>query len=901
MARTQIAVVLSLVMVAVPSALWAEGGLVAHYPLDMKAGSADWEGVDTRTGPTAFDLSGNKNHGRIHGAKYVRVESGHMLAFDGNNDVVDCGNPPALDIRGPITVSAWVHPDEVPAGEVAICGKDYNAYYLTYYKVGECYWYVGDGANNVRAAISPDRWTHIVGTFDGKDLTLFLNGKPVRTRPSRHTSVPQGGRFLIGGRPPHPDFQDPNQRMQGYFKGMIGDVRVYDRALHDEEIRVLYGTALEQRFGFRPVECKRITTGPTIEKSGIRVRGGRDGATQIEFHGGFCILESTLSFPGDRIGRNALGKRTQLAERDWQPQVKKLSSDTLRITAQGAFYALRRDIRLRNSRVEVSDTIANRGTEPVGVLIHHQVATPKPLRNTRLGYGPEDPIVFGGQPDCDLGIVAEDRVSRLQAGLFCGANRAGFYMKNFALDVGKSATFRWAVYMMEPTGDAMDFINVVRRHWKSNHTLLGPCSFFHVAGSPLLNDPTALKKYLKRRRLGIAMLSSPWMDYDPGSLGHVLPREEYKTLMQRAMKTIKAADPNIKCVGCIEPPIVTIYPEKIKGGERLPVAKAGGSYMRLTPQQIRIIMDSDLPWKDCAKRNRDGSMELELYMRGGRPQTALVVYPEPGNYQAKFLMEQVRFLVEEVGMDGIYTDGISFAWMRSYEKSDGTTVDIDPTTGRITSKYTNCGLVSTPVRHEFYDYITSRRLVWVSNSYATTALENALPVMRFRETWSDFDVTTMSRTGKPVFNPALAGGQLNTPIGLGVHHRTLKHPTAQHLMRGIILYLRHGMVYYHYIYPDLLESGPGSGEYGPINHMFPITPVRIFEGGIIGKERTITCVTGTYEWKHTARPTVLVFGPDGREKKGNFTLKKSPDGWRIDLRLNDWKDIAVIAGAGKEM
>jgi hypothetical protein len=140
----------------------------------------------------------------------------------------------------------------------------------------------------------------------------------------------------------------------------------------------------------------------------------------------------------------------------------------------------------------------------------------------------------------------------------------------------------------------------------------------------------------------------------------------------------------------------------------------------------------------------------------------------------------------------------------------------------------------------------------------------------------------------------LAKGQLGTPIGLGVLQPQGKIASAELLMRGLILYLRHGMVYYHYFYGDVPETGEGSGEYGPINHMFPLTPVRLFEGGIEGKERTITCVSGTYTWPHPTKPTVLLFGPDGREKRADFTLNETRAGWSVNLRLTDWTDVGVV-------
>lgn len=62
-------------------------------------------------------------------------------------------------------------------------------------------------------------------------------------------------------------------------------------------------------------------------------------------------------------------------------------------------------------------------------------------------------------------------------------------------------------------------------------------------------------------------------------------------------------------------------------------------------------------------------------------------------------------------------------------------------------------------------------------------------------------------------------------------------------MKSLVTYLRHGLLCYPLDYAGSMpETGPDSGEYGPINQVFPMTPVRLFEGGIEAKERTITYV-----------------------------------------------------------
>jgi len=89
-------------------------------------------------------------------------------------------------------------------------------------------------------------------------------------------------------------------------------------------------------------------------------------------------------------------------------------------------------------------------------------------------------------------------------------------------------------------------------------------------------------------------------------------------------------------------------------------------------------------------------------------------------------------------------------------------------------------------------------------------------------------------------------------------------------------------------------EGQGSGEYGPVNHMMPITPVELGEGFIIGKERAVTCVSGTYAWNGARAPTVLVFDMNGRQVDFKPSVTKTGKGWNVRLKLRDWAQITVI-------
>ena len=61
--------------------------------------------LDEGSGDTAYDTSGNDNHGTINGAAWADGKFGGALSFDGEDDFVDCGNSELLRI----STGQWLH------------------------------------------------------------------------------------------------------------------------------------------------------------------------------------------------------------------------------------------------------------------------------------------------------------------------------------------------------------------------------------------------------------------------------------------------------------------------------------------------------------------------------------------------------------------------------------------------------------------------------------------------------------------------------------------------------------------------------------------------------------------------------------------------------------------------
>src|SRR5262249_7268326 len=72
-------------------------------------------------------------------------------------------------------------------------------------------------------------WTHLAVTYNGSTLTFYRDGVAVTTSTVSGSLSPTTGTLQIGG-----------SQFGEYFKGLIDEVRIYNRALNDKEIQTVY-------------------------------------------------------------------------------------------------------------------------------------------------------------------------------------------------------------------------------------------------------------------------------------------------------------------------------------------------------------------------------------------------------------------------------------------------------------------------------------------------------------------------------------------------------------------------------------------------------------------------------------------------------------------------------------
>ncbi|MFC1925132.1 LamG-like jellyroll fold domain-containing protein [Chloroflexota bacterium] len=204
-----------------------------HYRAGTVAGR--WS-MNEGAGFTAYDSSGNSNHGTINEVTentWADGKVGGGLNFDGVNDYVRVTDSPSLDILTDITVEAWVLVNNVSVSDLIEKGGADG--YVLYIGSSNVFKFAKQCDGNSVAvgttAIDADTWYHVVGTKSGSTGRIYVNGVLEGTDTSFADFADVGALTLGKGG-------------DGYFDGLIDEVAIYDRALSQGEIEEHYTSGL---------------------------------------------------------------------------------------------------------------------------------------------------------------------------------------------------------------------------------------------------------------------------------------------------------------------------------------------------------------------------------------------------------------------------------------------------------------------------------------------------------------------------------------------------------------------------------------------------------------------------------------------------------------------------------
>ncbi len=220
--------------------------MVAYYKFDEGNGATAYN-----SGNGGSSLNGTFGTGSSAPTWLNEGKLGKALSFNGISNyynINDPGTNSSLDLTDNLTISAWVKKNQDSNYSVLIDKSYSNAWS----------WYLhGNGSMQIDAMVNGtyvsgwvltstnifkrDIWQHIVWTYDGVTAKIYVNGSKQNITQKSNT-----GPLGINNSPIKVGIRSDNY---GPFNGLIDEVKIYNYALTDEEVKQDYNAGSAIQFG----------------------------------------------------------------------------------------------------------------------------------------------------------------------------------------------------------------------------------------------------------------------------------------------------------------------------------------------------------------------------------------------------------------------------------------------------------------------------------------------------------------------------------------------------------------------------------------------------------------------------------------------------------------------------
>ncbi len=208
--------------------------------LDSDTHLVGWWKFDETSGKRAADSAKPGHEGVLEGdlsfdTHSVAGRSGKAVRFDGNNNVIRIAGFKGVNGTRPRTVAAWI---KTPAaeGDLVVWGtNDHGQMWIFGHIRGRIGVTPKGGYLYMKARTDDDAWHHVAVVVREAappnlhdHVKLFLDGELAE--------IDDIGLLDLW---PIETGTDQEVRVGSHFKGLIDDLRIYDRALSEEEIKAL--------------------------------------------------------------------------------------------------------------------------------------------------------------------------------------------------------------------------------------------------------------------------------------------------------------------------------------------------------------------------------------------------------------------------------------------------------------------------------------------------------------------------------------------------------------------------------------------------------------------------------------------------------------------------------------
>ena len=486
-------------------------------------------------------------------------------------------------------------------------------------------------------------------------------------------------------------------------------------------------------------------------------------------------------------------------------------------SASNKYFSVKRQIEKKGEWIVVRDTFTNLTNENLP-LMHREEVRMKPDKvwlgglttssTAGTSNSSANPTVFGVLGKTGIGLLPLDDVFQVHIKNYSTGEAIGLADDNLVLKPKSTYTAEWAIVPVA-TADYFDFINATRRLLDVNFSIDGSFAFMRA-------DPASTGK---------------WSD-------------------QKTIDFVRLKDAKYLCLG----PNYPRYKGLIAQGTQLQKMDLSGWKIALARRRSLLPDVKQTAYfhcyldvsEDAPEKYADSRLILANGAQGDYGESPYKLFvPTLTNSFGAAVAKNIDLMLDEMKLDGVYWDEFQksrYDYSYNDNQWDGCSADIDPKTMQITRLKSSVTLLSLPWRLEQAKRILQNHILITNGGTPYTKAMRALHHPAFSETGSISNLRAV---------------QLYTPIALGDH---LTERSEEDAYRVMLNALDYGALYYWYNDMTVIPAYHTLTQY-----MFPITPIELHHGYIIGKERIVTNRSGVFGWDDSSAHEIHVYDNTGRE------------------------------------
>jgi len=200
-----------------------------------KAGVIAYWGFDDSGLSMAREERGGKDGIHVGNPQRVEGRIGQALKFSGGGDYIRVRHDTVFDVRGDITIAAWIKPGRFKSVYATIIAKGDGAWRVARDENRDTLEFAANSGDDMwvvrgSKSVNDGKWHHVAGVFDGATACLYVDGELDASLSTTRQFNTNGLDVCIGE-----NIECPGR----YWKGLIDDVLILDHALNAAQVKEL--------------------------------------------------------------------------------------------------------------------------------------------------------------------------------------------------------------------------------------------------------------------------------------------------------------------------------------------------------------------------------------------------------------------------------------------------------------------------------------------------------------------------------------------------------------------------------------------------------------------------------------------------------------------------------------